>query len=120
MKRVLVCVIGFIFLFTLAVMAVEQVNAAPAKSDAAKEKVAKKQKTGVVVNLTNTSIKIEFKKKGKVETMDFVLLKPAKVEVGGKVTVYYTIKDGKNEAFNVQVKKASAKKSTKSKTVSKN
>ena len=120
MKRVLACVIGFFFLFTLAVVAVDQVGAATTKSDSTKEKVVKKQKTGIVVNLTDTSLKIEFKKKGKVDTMDFALLKPAKVEVGEKVTVYYTVKDGKNEAFNVKVKKASAKKTTKSKTISKN
>lgn len=120
MKRLLVGVIGFVFLFTLAVMAVEQAGAATAKTEPAKEKVAKKQKTGTVVNLTDVKIKIEFKKKGKVETMEFALLKPVKVDVGEKVTVYYTEKDGQKEAFNVKVKKASAKKSTKPKTISKN
>lgn len=118
MKRFLVCVIGFIFLFTLTAMAIEQAGAATVKTEPAKEKVAKKQKTGTVVNLTETKIKIEFKKKGKVETMEFTLLKPAKVGVGEKVTVYYTEKDGQKEAFKVKVKKASAKKSTKTKSIS--
>ena len=118
MKRLLVCVIGFVFLFTLTAMAIEQAGAATAKTEPAKEKVAKKQKTGTVVNLTETKIKIEFKKKGKVETMEFTLLKPAKVGVGEKVTVYYTEKDGQKEAFKVKVKKASAKKSTKTKSIS--
>jgi len=120
MKRMLVCVIGFVFLFTLTVLAIEQASAATAKTEQAKEKVAKKQKTGTVVNLSDTKIKIEFKKKGKVETMEFALLKPVKAEVGEKVTVYYTEKDGQKEAFKVKVKKASAKKSTKTKTISKN
>jgi len=118
MKRFLVCVIGFVFLFTLTALAMDQAGAATAKTDPVKEKIAKKQKTGTVINLTDTKIKIEFKKKGKVETMEFALLKPVKVEVGEKVTVYYTDKDGQKEAIKVKVKKGSAKKPKKAKTVS--
>ncbi len=118
MKRFLLCVIGFVFLFTLTAMAMDQANAATAKTDPVKEKIAKKQKTGTVINLTDTKIKIEFKKKGKVETMEFALLKPIKAEVGERVTVYYTDKDGQKEAIKVKVKKGSAKKPTKAKTVS--
>ncbi len=118
MKRFLVCVIGFVFLFTLTAMAMNQAGAATAKTDPVKEKIAKKQKTGTVINLTDTKIKIEVKKKGKVETMEFTLLKPVKVEVGEKVTVYYTDKDGQKEAIKVKVKKDSAKKPKKAKTVS--
>jgi hypothetical protein len=120
MKRAMVVMIGFIFLCSLLFVAVEQVSAAASKADPAKEKVAKKQKTGTVVNLTDTTIKIEFKKKGKVETMDFVLLKPAEVNVGEKVTVYYQQKGDIKEAFKVKVKKSSARKTAKPKTISKN
>ncbi|MFA7684542.1 MAG: hypothetical protein WCX84_07000 [Syntrophales bacterium] len=121
MKRFLVCLVGFLFTFILAgnVVAVDQPAAAPTTTEQAKEKVAKRQKTGIVVNLTETKIKIEFKNKGKVDTMEFSLLKPAKVQVGEKVTVFYTEKDGQKEAFRVTAKKASAKKSSKSKSTSK-
>jgi len=118
MKRVMVLMIGFVFLFSLTVIAVGQVSATTATPEAAKVKLAKKQKTGIVVNLSDTIIKIEFTKKGKKDTMTFTLTKPVKVSVGEKVTVYYTKKDGKMEAF--KVKKASAKKAGKSKVVSKN
>jgi len=120
MKRVMVLMIGFVFLFSLTVMAVEQVSATTAAPEAAKVKVAKKQKTGTVVGLSDEMIKIEFTKKGKKDSMTFALTKPAKVSVGEKVTVYYTEKDGKKEAFKVKVKKASAKKSGKSKVVTRN
>jgi hypothetical protein len=120
MKRLMVFMVGFVFLFSLAVMAVEQVSAAVEKTDPVKTKVAQRQKTGTVVNLSDVMIKIEFTKKGKTETMEFALTKPAKVAVGEKVTVYFTEKDGKLEVVKVKVKKASAKKSTKTKTISKN
>jgi Na+-transporting methylmalonyl-CoA/oxaloacetate decarboxylase gamma subunit len=120
MKRLMVFMVGFVFLFSLVVMAADQVSASITKTDSAKEKVAKRQKTGTVVNLSDEAIKIEFTKKGKKETMEFALTKPAKVSLGEKVTVYYTEKDGKKEALNIKVKKASAKKSTKTKTISKN
>jgi arginine exporter protein ArgO len=124
MKRLMVFVVGFVFLFSLAVMAVEQVSAAVEKTDPVKTKVAQRQKTGTVVNLSDVMIKIEFTKKGKTETMEFALTKPVKVAVGEKVTVYFTEKDGKQEVVKikvkVKVKKASAKKSTKTKTISKN
>jgi ribosomal protein S1 len=119
MKRLTVFVIGFVFLFSLAVLAVEQGYAATATTEPVKGKVVKKQKTGTVVNLSDVMIKIEFTKKGKKETMEFALAKPAKASVGEKVTVYYTEKDGKKEAFKVEIKKT-AKKSTKTKTISKN
>ena len=121
MIRFLVCLVGLLFTFILAanVVEVDQPAAAPTRTELAKEEVAKRQKTGIVVNLTETKIKIEFKNKGKVDTMEFSLLKPAKVQVGEKVTVFYTEKDGQKEAFRVTAKKASAKKSSKSKTTSK-
>lgn len=120
MKRVMVLMIGFVFLFSLPAMAVGPVSATTANPEAEKVKLAKKQKTGTVVSLSDVMIKIEFTKKGKKDAMTFALTKPAKVSVGEKVTVYYTEKDGKKEAFKVKVKKPSAKKSGKSKTVSKN
>jgi ribosomal protein S1 len=120
MKRFTVFVLGFIFLFCTFALVVEQATAGPAPTDPVKAKVAKRQKTGTVVNLTDALIKIEFAKKGKKDSMEFGLTEPAKVSVGEKVTVYYTEKDGKKEAFKVTVKKTSAKKSTKKKTISKN
>ena len=111
MKRFMVLMIGFIFLFSLVVLAAEQVFAVTAKTEPVKEKVVQRQKTGTVVNLSDVMIKIEFTKKGKTETMEFTLTKPVKITVGEKVTVYYTEKDGK---------KSSAKKSTRTKTIPKN
>lgn len=119
MKRLMVFMVGFVFLFSLMVLAVEQASATTENPDAGKAKVVKRQKTGTVVNLSDEKIKLEFTKKGKKETMEFALTKPAKASVGEKVTVYYTEKDGKKEAFKMEVKK-SAKKSTKPKTISKN
>jgi hypothetical protein len=120
MKRLMVFMIGFMFLFSLAVIAAEQASAATAKTEPVKGKVAQRQKTGTVVNLSDVVIKIEFTKKGKTETMEFALTKPAKVSVGEKVTVYYTEKDGKKEALKIKIKKTSAKKSTRTKTISRN
>lgn len=120
MKRLMVCMIGFVFLFALSVSAVEQVCAAKAQKEPAKEKVAKRQKTGNVVTLTDVMLKIEFTKKGKTETMEFALTAPVKVAVGEKVTVYYTEKDGRKEVLRVKSKEGAAKKPSRSKTISKN
>ena len=108
MKRCMVFLIGFVFLFSLTTLAAaEQTVPATTKDEVSvKEKVAKRQKTGKVVKISDSQLIITFTKKGVRETMEFILTSPEKVSPGEKVTVYYVEKDGGKEAIKVQVKEA--------------
>lgn len=108
MKRCMVFLIGFVFLFSLTTFAVaEQTVPATAKKEVSdKEKVTKRQKTGKVVKISDSLLTITFTKKGERETMDFVLYSPEKVSPGERVTVYYIEKGGVKEAVKVKVKEA--------------
>ena len=123
MKRLMVIVVGLVFLFTSAAIAADMPAAAakaaaPAKAAAAAPaaeqaapapaKVAKMKASGVVTEVTDAMLKIDVKVKGKVEAKEFALEKPAKVKAGDKVTVSYVEKDGKMVAMKVV--KAVAKK----------
>ena len=107
MRRHLIFLISFVFLFTLTtIAAAEQTVPASTKDTSAKEKVVKRQKTGKVLKISDSQLIITFKKKGVQETMEFVLSSPEKLSVGEKVTVYYIEKDEGNEAIKVQIKDA--------------
>jgi hypothetical protein len=105
MKRLMVLVVGLVFLFCASAFAAEPVKA-PAK-------VAKMSATGKVTEISDTALKIERTVKGKAEMKEFVLEKPAKAKVGDKVKVSYVEKEGKNVASKVtkvvMKKKAAAK-----------
>jgi len=108
MKRKMIFLIGFVFLFALTTIAVaEQTVPASTKEAPAKEKVVRKQKTGKVLKVSDSHLVITFKKKGvqEQETMEFILTSPEKLSLGEKVTVYFIErKDGKREATRVKIK----------------
>ena len=111
MKRVLVLLVAAIFLFAGAALAANQTKggkAAPAKTTSMTA-------SGKVVDISATALKIERSAKGKTETMEFGLDKPASADIkaGDKVTVHYVKKDGKNVA--TKISKAAAKKPAKKK-----
>jgi hypothetical protein len=80
----------------------EPVKAVPGK--AASSKVTRMHARGVVVEVTETMIRVERPAKGNsatVETMEFLLEKPVKVEVGDKVSVSYVKKGDQDVAVRV-------------------
>lgn len=65
-------------------------------------KMAKMRAAGVVIEISDTSLRIERKVKDKVEAMDFLLDKPLRmIKVGQKVKVSYTNREDKNVATKV-------------------
>ncbi len=110
MKRALVLLVAAIFLFSGAAFAADQ-----SKAKAASAKTTSMTASGKVVDISDTMLKLERSAKGKAETMEFGLDKPASADIkaGDKVTVHYVKKDGKNVA--TKVSKAAAKKPAKKK-----
>ena len=143
MKRLMIFVVGLVFVFSTVAFAAEKPSGAaktekaPAaaaavtgkaadKGAAKAEPVAKAVKetkmtaTGKVTEISDTMLKIERTIKGKVETVEFTLEKPcAKIVAGDKVKISYVTKDGKNVALKVTkvAAKKSAKKAKKAKKV---
>jgi hypothetical protein len=100
MKRVTVWIIAAAFAFSALTFAGDQVVKVRPKPEPAKvttEKVVGMKATGKVVDVTDTSLKIERTVKGAVEPFEFALEKPlTKIKVGDKVIITYIIKDEKN------------------------
>ena len=96
MKRLMVVLLAVAFLFAGTAFAAEKAKApAPAKA-------AKMTAVGTVLEISDKALKLDRKGKEKSEVMDFALDKPAAdVKAGDKVTVHYTMKDGKNMATKV-------------------
>ena len=118
MKRCMIFLIGFIFLFSLTTLATAEQTTTAAEVPV-KEKVTKRQKTGKVIKVSDSQLIITFTKKGVRETMEFVLPSPERVSPGERVTVYYIEKDGVKEAVKIQVKEAKeTKKDSKKKSSS--
>ena len=138
MKRLMIFVVGLVFVFSTVAFAAEKPSGAaktekaPAaaavtgkaadKGAAKAEPVAKAVKetkmtaTGKVTEISDVMLKIERTVKGKTETMEIVLEKAClKIKVGDKVKVTYVTKDGKDVAVKVvsKVAKKSAKKAKK-------
>ena len=137
MKRLMIFVVGLVFVFSTVAFAVDK----PAAAAKAKEPVAVTEKataaapkaavaepvakavketkmtaTGKVTEISDVMLKIERTVKGKTETMEIVLEKAClKIKVGDKVKVTYVTKDGKDVAVKVvsKVAKKSAKKAKK-------
>jgi hypothetical protein len=98
MKRLMVVLLAVAFLFAGTAFAAEKAKA-PAKAPA---KAAKMTAVGTVLEISDKMLKLDRKGKEKSEVMDFALDKPAAdVKAGDKVTVHYTVKDGKNVASKV-------------------
>jgi hypothetical protein len=80
----------------------EPIKAAPGKAKSSK--VTRMHASGVIVEVTEGMIRIERAVKGNsatVETMQFILEKPVKVNIGDKVTVSYVKKDNQDVAIRV-------------------
>jgi hypothetical protein len=78
------------------------IKASPGK--ASSTKVTRMHASGVVVEVTEGMIRIERSAKGNsvaVETMQFLLEKPVKVDVGDKVSVSYVQKENQDVALRV-------------------
>ena len=126
MKRLLVLVASFIFVFSAYMSAAEGPSATSAKSEPPKSVTVKPPKetrvsiTGIVKDISDTMLTVERTVKGKTEFMVFILEKPVeKIKVGDKVRVSYIKKGDKHIAtrvtpFNVKIiKKATPSKEMK-------
>ena len=70
---------------------------------AAAVRVTKMRAAGLVIEVTDTALKIERKVKDKVEAMDFTLEKPlVKIKAGDKVRVSYITREDQNVATRVE------------------
>lgn len=108
MKRLIVLVVGFAFVFSTYIFAANGPSTVPAKTEPSKAVTMKPPKetrvsiTGIVKEISDTMILVERTVKGKTEIMEFALDKPAeKIKAGDKVRVSYIKKDGKNVARRV-------------------
>jgi hypothetical protein len=99
MKRLMLFAAGLTFLLCAWALAAEQAATfAPAKAAPAKTaivKITKMRAPGTILEITDTTLKIERKVKDSVETMEFVLDKPQKFKVGDKVRVSYVEDNGR-------------------------
>ena len=117
MKRALVYIVGVAFLLSALAFAADKPSTDTTKVDLSKTNVVKSAKmnaTGKVIELSNSSIKIERTVKGNAETMEFVLDKPTEnIAVNDSVKIAYIEKDGQLLASHVV--KAAPKKMEKKK-----
>ncbi len=100
MKRLSICVIVTTLILWALASAGDQAVKVPPKSEPAKAatvKIVKMKATGKILDITDTTLKIERTIKGSVETVELLLEKPlTKFMVGDKVTVWYISQDEKN------------------------
>ncbi len=108
MKRLIVLMACFVFIFSACAFAADGTSIAPAKAEPSKAVTPKPPKetrvsiTGVVKEISNTMIMVERTVKGNTETMQFVLDKPVEqINAGDKVRVSYIKKDDKHIAIRV-------------------
>lgn len=108
MKRLMVLMASFIFVFTAYMSAAEGPSAIPTKTEPPKSVSVKPPKetkltiTGIVKDISATMITVERTVKGKTEAMGFILDKPLdKIKVGEKVRVSYLKKEDKYIATRV-------------------
>jgi hypothetical protein len=103
MRHFMVFVAGLAFAFAVLACTVDKPSSVPTKtqpSKAATMKTFKKTRvsfTGIVKELSDTTLIVERNMKNHEETMEFALDKPAKnFKVGDKVKVSYINKEDKN------------------------
>lgn len=105
MKKTLIYVIGIAFLLSAIAFAADKPASNAPKNDPAKVtpvRTAKMNATGKVIEITDTNIKIERTVKDKVETMTFMLDKPAEnIAVNDAVKIAYIEKNGNLVASRV-------------------
>jgi hypothetical protein len=117
MKRALVYIVCVAFLLSALAFAADKPVIDKTKVDSAKTNVVKSAKmnaTGKVIEISDSSIRIERTVKGNAETMEFVLEKPAvNITVNDSVKIAYIEKDG--QLLVSRVVKATPKKMEKKK-----
>ena len=108
MKRLIVLVACFVFIFSACAFAADGTSTDPAKAKPSKEVTSKPPKetgvsiTGVVKEFSDTMIMVERTVRGNTETIQFILYKPVEqINVGDKVMVSYIKKDNKHIATMV-------------------
>jgi hypothetical protein len=108
MKRLIVLVACFVFIFSACAFAADGTSIAPAKAEPSKAVTPKPPKetrvsiSGVVKEISDTMVMVERTVKGNTETMQFVLYKPVEqINAGDKVRVSYIKKDDKLIAIRV-------------------
>jgi hypothetical protein len=98
MKRSLVYIVSVAFLLSALAFAADKPATATTKANSAKTNVVKSAKmnaTGKVIEISDSSIKIERTVKGSAETMEFVLDKPTEnIVVDDSVKIAYIEQDG--------------------------
>jgi len=78
-------------------------KALPSPGAAAAARVTRMRAAGIVIEVTDRTLKIERKVKDKVETMDFALERPlVKIKAGDKVRVSYITREDQNVATRVE------------------
>lgn len=116
MKKTLIYVIGAVFLLSAIAFAADKPTANAPKADPGKvipARTAKMNATGKVIEITDTTIKIERTVKNNVETMTFILDKPVgNIAVNDAVKIAYVEKNGNLVASRIAkiVPKQSGKK----------
>jgi uncharacterized protein (DUF342 family) len=117
MKRALVYIVGVAFLLSALAFAADKPATDATKVDPAKTNVVKSAKmnaTGKVIEISDSSIKIERTVKSNAETMEFVLEKPVEnIAVNDSVKIAYIEIDG--QLLASRVVKATPKKMEKKK-----
>jgi hypothetical protein len=97
-KKALAYIVGTTFLLSAIAFAADKTVSDAAKTDPAKAspvKTAKMNATGKVIEISDKALKIERTVKNNVETMEFVLDKPAEnIVVNDSVKIAYIEKDG--------------------------
>jgi hypothetical protein len=105
MKRALVYIVSVAFLLSALAFAADKSATDKTKVDPAKTNVVKSAKmhaTGKVIDISDSSIKIERTLKGDIETMKFSLENPAEnIAENDIVKIAYTNQDGKLVATRV-------------------
>ena len=105
MRRVLVYIVSVAFLLSAMAFAADKSATDTTKVDPAKTNVVKSAKmhaTGKVIDISDSSIKIERTLKGDIETMKFSLENPAEnIAANDIVKIAYINQDGKLVATRV-------------------
>jgi hypothetical protein len=108
MKRFIVFVVGLAFASGALAFNTDKPPIVPSSTQPAKTAPIKARKetrvsfTGIVKEISDTTVMVERSVKGNVETMEFALDKPVQdIKAGDKVKVSYVKKEGKNIAMKV-------------------
>jgi len=108
MRHFIVLAVGLVFSFYALVFAADKPSDIPSKTQTVKTAPIKATKetrvsfTGIVKEISDTTIMVERTVKGNVETMEFALDKSVEnIKASDRVKVSYIKKEGKNIAIKV-------------------